>query len=628
MRDQILSGYMKNFTAEQNLANVPEDEVFEHFSNFCVISRYHPDPFALEDVRTGGGGDLGIDGLAILVNDHIVNAVESIDYFKEAFRRLEVRFIFIQSKRSVNIDLAKLGSFLYGVKRFFSRSEPAVAHDSLKHLWVLKEHIYESSIDMDRNPSCHIFYTYGGEWKGNDQVLDRVQSDLEELRSKDIFSSVDFEHLDAKELRRIYRALRHKVVRQIQFEKHTTLPKMDYIKEAYIGILPAEEYLKLLRDDDGNLMRHLFYDNVRDYQGKNFVNNEIADTLRDPASTDKFVILNNGITIVAKSMNRVGEAFTLRDYQIVNGCQTSHVLHQNFHPGQGNVFVPVKLVVTENEVTGSITQATNRQTEVKKEAFASMSPFHKELKEFYMTFGKQQQMRLYYERRSKQYDGEGLSRIQIVTLSSQLLHFVAMFLDEPHSTQRYYGEILEAYKGRVFRPNHSLFPYYLSARAGAEFDRLMLGGEIDRAYRPVKSQFLMLFRLLAVEGPLPRFDSGEMEKYCRRMLEKLDNANERLRIFDEACRVVEEAAEEEELEFSIARHRRAFTMRLVDKVGAMREALDAGVQRYRGKVRWFSYVRGYGFITHPKLRDVFLHHDEIDESAHPLQKGGIWWSLL
>ncbi|WP_446719262.1 AIPR family protein, partial [Herbaspirillum sp. C7C2] len=40
-----------------------------------------------------------------------------------------------------------------------------------------------------------------------------------------------------------------------------------------------------------------------------------------------FCVLNNRVTIVATSLTPAGNHFTLRDYQIVNGCQTSNVLH-------------------------------------------------------------------------------------------------------------------------------------------------------------------------------------------------------------------------------------------------------------------------------------------------------------
>ena len=49
-------------------------------------------------------------------------------------------------------------------------------------------------------------------------------------------------------------------------------------------------------------MTNIFEDNVRDFQGYNIVNSEIQDSLRHGEDQARFGLLNNGITIVAKSI--------------------------------------------------------------------------------------------------------------------------------------------------------------------------------------------------------------------------------------------------------------------------------------------------------------------------------------
>src|SRR5690606_15207589 len=126
------------------------------------------------------------------------------------------------------------------------------------------------------------------------------------------------------------------------------------------------ELVKITSDDDGELIKTIFYDNVRDFQGYNKVNTGIRNTIVEKKENDKFVILNNGITIVAKSLNKVGSAFKLSEFQIVNGCQTSHVLHHLKDSITPNVYIPLKLIVTDHDDTiNDIIRATNSQTEVK-----------------------------------------------------------------------------------------------------------------------------------------------------------------------------------------------------------------------------------------------------------------------
>jgi len=86
--------------------------------------------------------------------------------------------------------------------------------------------------------------------------------------------------------------------------------------------------VKLVTDDEGDIRKTLFFDNVRDFQGDNEVKSRHR-TNPDLFGDSHFCVLNNGITAVAGDLSVTGYRFTLRDFQIVNGCQTSHILHKH-----------------------------------------------------------------------------------------------------------------------------------------------------------------------------------------------------------------------------------------------------------------------------------------------------------
>ena len=71
MRDRILSTYVKDFVDTFSLAELDEAKAFEHLASYCVVSKYNPENFEPGDVAVGGSGDLGLDGVGILVNDHL-----------------------------------------------------------------------------------------------------------------------------------------------------------------------------------------------------------------------------------------------------------------------------------------------------------------------------------------------------------------------------------------------------------------------------------------------------------------------------------------------------------------------------------------------------------------------------
>jgi cold shock CspA family protein len=623
MRDRILASYTTDFITEQGLLGLSESEAFERFASFCVISKHHPDAFDVEQTCVGGSGDLAIDAAALIVNEHLVTSEEEVDYFKNALKRLDVRFVFIQAKTTSHFETSDLTSFSLGVRRFFSPECPDGVNASLASLYHLKEYIYDSSIDMDRSPLCRLYYVTTGSWQAEAPLVAAIDQVRKDLMATELFSSVEFEPIDAEALKALYRQLKHKVTREILFEKHTILPAMGGVQEAYIGILPCQEYLKLALDDDGTLNRRIFYDNVRDYQGNNAVNREIVATLRDAKQNDRFALLNNGVTIVARDLSKIGAKFRLKDYQVVNGCQTTHVLVEHKRSLTDNIYLPVKLVVTSDaEVINQVIQGTNRQTEVTLEALRSLAPFQKKLEEFYAAVGRDRRIRLLYERRSKQYEQQQLQRHQVVSLATQTKCFIAMFLNEPHSTHRYYGELLRSYEGRLFLDSHSPMPYFVSGAAFATLETILRGDEAFRDMRQLRYQLLMVFRLLEEGDTLPYLNSRKIEDYCDVLAKKLDDAEESRRAFERAVALVREELASVNKGAEHPSRTRAFTGALISRAGAKAEII-ADVGRERGRVEWFSAVRGYGFVTPDQGGDkVFIHYTAVQGRGFSFPKPG------
>ncbi|HEX9119715.1 MAG TPA: hypothetical protein VF840_04190 [Terriglobales bacterium] len=167
MKDRILASYLKDFSKEYRLECLDESDAFEYFVNYCAISKHHPDSFEPEDVSVGGPGDLGLDGLAILVNDHLVISKTDVDHLKQALRRLDVEFVFIQAKTSPHFDAAEIGAVFAGIRQFFAQAEPRAANDIIRELHAIKEHIFDSSIDFEHNPICRVYYATTGTWSGD-----------------------------------------------------------------------------------------------------------------------------------------------------------------------------------------------------------------------------------------------------------------------------------------------------------------------------------------------------------------------------------------------------------------------------------------------------------------------------
>lgn len=532
----MLQGYLKSFAEQFGFPlSMKETTLFEHYVNYCIISKYHPEIFGkdkdrIEEVNIGGTNDTGIDGLAIFVNERLISTEDEVNTWLREFGKIDVNFVFIQSKFTSTFESGDIHKFIHGIKDFFSKEKDVSnlkRNEKIEELIELKKVIYDKSLYFGRKPEIHYYYVTSGNWDEDQNIIAVFDQGRRDLLSTGLFEEVKFFPVDSSRIQNIYKELQNQITKTILIPHCTKIPyQIEGVREAYIGVLHAKEFVQLLSSDDGKLQRNLFFDNVRDYLGKNPINKEIEETVKEPAQQNKFALMNNGVTIVAKSLEEKNISITIRDFQIVNGCQTSHVIFNNKGIIKEDLFIPVKVIVTNDvDITNKIIRATNRQNEVKIEAFESINTFHKDLEDFYNSefFKTRSINKIYYERRTKSYTNilSSTDRNRIVTLAAQVYSIIAMFYNEPHSSNsRYYGELLKVKKEKahIFINNHSKFPYFISGYTLHIVDSLFNEKKIKKSLRPYKYHFLMVFRLLSSEKNFPKFESRKIEEYCERIL--------------------------------------------------------------------------------------------------------------
>jgi hypothetical protein len=540
--DRITSSLLAEFSADVGLTTAPEDQRFEHFATYLSTSRFLSETFDTTDVVLGSGGDTGIDAIAIIVNGALVTDPEMVEELAETNGYIDATFIFVQADRSAGFETTKIGQIGFGVVDFFNKSPTLPRNDAVKAAAEIMSEIFNRSSKFKRgNPNCRVFYVTTGRWVGDANLDARRKAVVQDLDALNIFGETEFSCIGADVIQRLFHQTKNAISRDFTFAERVLIPEIDGVKEAYLGLLPIREFLTLLDDGDGEILKGIFYDNVRDWQEYNAVNAEIRSTLESSPQRARFVLMNNGVTIIAKTLRTTGNKFHIEDYQIVNGCQTSHVLFDNQKLLDDKIVVPLRLIATDDEeVTASIVKATNRQTEVKAEQLIALSDFQKQLEAYFQTF--EPANRLFYERRSRQYNSQGVEKTRIVTPASLIRAYASSFLEEPHRTTRTYRALLAQLGTKIFVPGDRLEPYYYAASALYRIEFQFRNGQLDSKYKPARYHVLLAARLLVQPGDVPRTNSREMERFCQPLINSMWNTGQAEAILGDAAAIVNAAA--------------------------------------------------------------------------------------
>lgn len=176
--------------------------------------------------------------------------------------------------------------------------------------------------------------------------------------------------------------------------------KLTGMSEAYYIMTPVIALFELYRS---SVLKQypIFEENIREYLGKNSINNGIISTLKTKSDRKNFFYYNNGITMICdKAENNTGGKFSLTLYQpqIVNGCQTVNTIREvlNDYPDEQlnsefeGVYVMVKvLVVKESNPTfyQDIVKFTNRQNSINDKAFGASNDLFLKLQEYFQSRG-------------------------------------------------------------------------------------------------------------------------------------------------------------------------------------------------------------------------------------------------
>ncbi len=564
--NKFIQGILNEFKKDYNLESEVETKAFEFLINYLIVTKIIPDAFStlsdLQELDVDKGSNFGIDGIAILVNNNLLLNKDDIELYRKS-RTLNVKLIFTQSKTSANVDSGDLYKFIGAVQNFFSDNPEIELTDEVVFYKELYNELmkHENAKLFDKtSPECIMYYSTTSKTLGDElingiinQGEKNIQQAIPELKNVKIFVTGADYIIDT------YNDIENRYDTVINFKNNLALDRISNVEQSYIGYLDFKDFLKLVTDSVGDLRRNIFYENVRDFQGEtNKVNSEINETLVSQELRDKFILLNNGITIVSKYLKSLGSNdFEIRDFQIVNGCQTSNILYLNkdLLEKENNFWIPVKIIhSTDNNTITKIIKANNFQTPVPDEAFITLNKFHKRLQEFYKVMSDELPEKLYYERRSKEYQNMDIriEKNRIINLHSQIRAFTAIFLASP---QLVYNnnptEILRQKRNVIFKDNHHFEPYFTSNYILFHFYREVTLGNIPSSYGLFRYYIGMIFKILSTNKlKNPYFNSKDIITFSKTIINDLNNEHKRKELFNKSIIILKKAIEEEKEKYT------------------------------------------------------------------------------
>lgn len=168
--DVVTQSLLKEFTESQKIEGLPQSDQFEAFTNYIVVSDIYPEEFDFSLVATGPG-EFGIDGIAIIVNDLIVDDEEQLEDIISHSPVLQVQFLFIQAKTSSSFDGGDMSKFFQAVLDFFKEEASFRQNDRILELQRIKNCLYKVASKFVRGlPKVALYYATTGTWV-NDKNL-------------------------------------------------------------------------------------------------------------------------------------------------------------------------------------------------------------------------------------------------------------------------------------------------------------------------------------------------------------------------------------------------------------------------------------------------------------------------
>ncbi|WP_286830931.1 MULTISPECIES: AIPR family protein [Kordiimonas] len=463
---------------------------FEAFVNYCVFSKYSADRVEVTDL-VYEGADPGIDGAMLFLDDRAVFSKEELaGIFDNSRREYQVSIVLTQAKTSTSWSKLEVDSFVAAITDLLSEVPAQPLSQYLRDFREMFQLLYKN-IGRIKNglPNIHAYFLSGA--ADTDATEINAAFSIGEAALTRLGYSHETKYVKAHRdyIHQLWLSADGPVEARLATVGYAPFPTAPDINNAYVATVSARNFIDtVLKNSDGTTRKKLFEENVRDFLGVDAeVNSEISQTLREAEKKSRFGMMNNGITIVASSVRPAGQEIFVRDFQIVNGCQTSNVLIALDEEVDDSVSLMVKLIeADEPAVIDDIVRATNRQSKVEDAQFTSTLNVLRDLERFFNARGAEESNRLYFERRKGQYRVENVAPMRIFDVRETARCYAAISMMRPDLASRYPNRLTGELLNDVFRSGHAEEDYYTACYAHYRLKGLVSNKKFDGRYSKLR----------------------------------------------------------------------------------------------------------------------------------------------
>lgn len=392
----------------------------------------------LQEIITDGPDDRGVDAI------HIVEGESSAEVFLFQSKYRENQGT---CHKTINdAEVLKVSLFL---NELFDKADSLAGsgnfrlQEAVRRIWDLH----------DKGKICRyraMFCSNGGGFATSAQgIIDSVKAahtsvSFEFYSGHDIVKAMAIEGRDAED-------------GQLQVIGKEILERSDGDVRGAVASIDAQSFVDLITTDDGEtIKRHLFDDNLRVFLGAKGGYNQAIISTATSGDSYLFWYLNNGVTITCKSFSynkgHTNPKLVFKDFQIVNGAQTSHSLVEAARTNPealSDVVVMVRMYATDRaDIAERVAVATNSQARIQSRDLMSN---HRILKKLELAF---KARGYFFERKKNMHSDKSEDmRIDALKLGQIILSFE---LREPDKAKTESDSIFDTRFHQVFNNRQSI----------------------------------------------------------------------------------------------------------------------------------------------------------------------------